>query len=102
MTPEQYLVYDKEISREITDLRKRLWAYRAEADKANPPDRTRQATAEDIVCGAIIWHEGDPHDGGDYWHVVDEVLRPSDSYKAYCADDGCRYGLSNAYVEETK
>ncbi len=67
------------------------------------PQNLRPATAEDIKVGARIWYDGS--DGLDspsepyYCRVVEEVLHPNDPWKAYCADDGCRYGLDGAMVE---
>jgi len=57
----------------------------------------RPAEPKDIVEGAVILHQNG--DNGPFERVVDEVLRPSDPWKAYCADDGCRYGLDDAWVE---
>ena len=33
-----------------------------------------------------------------YRKKIEEVLHPSDPWKAFCADDGCRYGLQDLYV----
>jgi len=62
----------------------------------------RPATAADIVEGAIIWYprwEEDEDDDVRSWRRVEEVYYPSDQWKAYCADCGCRYGLDGAFVE---
>ena len=59
--------------------------------------RLRKATNEDIVYGNIIWYkEGD---NGPFWKIVEETLNPNDNWKAFIAEDGCRYGLYDAYVE---
>ena len=65
--------------------------------KAAPfPEHLRPATALDVQPGNILYYlVGE----GSYWQIVDEVLRPSDAYKAYVAEDGCRYGLEDAFVE---
>ena len=42
------------------------------------------------------WYCGD--NGEIYWHQIEEVLRPNDPWKAFSADDGCRYGYENHYV----
>lgn len=62
------------------------------------PDNYRMAKPSDIVPGAFIWYdECAYHDV--LRKLVDEVLNPSDMWKAYCASDGCRYGLDGAFVE---
>jgi len=73
-----------------------------EALAAALPDRLRPAEPKDIIIGAVIWYpEWAKWDGGRGWNVVDEVYRPDDQWKAYCAHDGCRYGLDGAFVECT-
>lgn len=57
----------------------------------------RAAAPRDIFVGNIILYAHD--DAGDrFWAEVCEVLRPNDQWKAYVADDGCRYGLDGAHV----
>lgn len=57
----------------------------------------RPAEAEDVQVGAVIWYEVR---ADRYVPVlVEEVINPNDPYKAYTADDGCRYGLDGAMVE---
>lgn len=102
MTPQEYVKYENEIYEQINALRKKVSDAREEAEKAKPPKNRRQATPEDITAGSIIWHEREEEYGDDYWNVVEEVLRPSDPFKAYCADDGCRYGLDGAYIGRTR
>lgn len=63
-----------------------------------PMDNRRPATAKDIVEGNFIWHQRSEEHGGDYFHIIEEVLHPNDDFKAYISD-GCRYGLHKAYVE---
>ena len=58
----------------------------------------RPATAADIVEGAIIWYMVDV----PYWKHIEYVSYPSDLYKGFTAEDGCRYGLEDAYVEIKK
>lgn len=71
-----------------------------DAETAKPPKNLRPATARDIVEDAIIWYPKRASDGdGCCWHLVYEVLRPSDEWKAYSDQHGCRYGLSGAFVE---
>lgn len=74
-------------------------AYFAAIAAPLPPHR-RPASPSDIVEGAIIWYPGWGEDEGiANWKLVSEVLRPNDPWKAFCAEDGCRYGLDGAYVE---
>lgn len=68
-----------------------------EAENAKPPKKLVKAQAKDIVEGNVIWYP--EWDGDRVWNIVEEVLRPSDDWKAYCAQDGCRYGLDGAFVE---
>ena len=75
------------------------------ANAAKLPNKLRPAEANDVIEGAVIWYpewktkESDPDGDSRGWNIVDEVLFPSDEWKAYCAHDGCRYGLDGAYVE---
>jgi hypothetical protein len=57
----------------------------------------RRAEAKDVVLGAEFILEGDD---GLCIKKVDEVLRPNDEWKAFSADDGCRYGLDGLWVIE--
>lgn len=69
-----------------------------ESENAEPPKNLRPATADDVKVGAIFWYvEDEP-----YWNVVQEVLHPNDPWKAYEAQDGGRYGLDGAMVEDDK
>jgi len=70
-----------------------------EVAKSVTMEQLRPATASDIVEGAVLFGKGDY---GMYCHTVDEVYYPSDDWKGYCADDGCRYGLWNTYVTKEK
>lgn len=56
----------------------------------------RKATSADITEGNIVFLIGD----GNEMHrmTIDEVLHPNDDFKAFCADDGCRYGLHDLWV----
>ena len=70
------------------------------ADLAKLPKRLRQAEEKDIIVGAVIWYpEWEMEDDSRCWNIVEEVLRPSSLWKAYCAHDGSRYGLDGAFVE---
>lgn len=60
----------------------------------------RQATELDIVVGKVVYIIGD--DNIMYRKVIEEVLTPSDPWKAFSADDGCRYGLDDLYVLKKK
>ena len=72
-------------------------------DAVRLPSNLRPATAEDIKVGALIWYDAsdslDSTSEPYYCMVVEEVLRPNDPWKAYSAEDGCRYGLDGAMVE---
>lgn len=60
----------------------------------------RQATELDIVVGNVVYIVGD--DDILYRKEIEEVLSPSDPWKAFCAEDGCRYGLDDLYVVKKK
>lgn len=98
MKPEIYTQKERLAYEQIEKLKSDLLIARIEADNSPPPERKRPATPEDIRVGAVIWHVMDREDGGDYWHIIKEVQYPDDLFKAYIADDGCRYGLDRAYV----
>jgi len=56
----------------------------------------RKATPKDIFEGNIVYLVGD----GSNLHkqVIEEVINPEDDFKAYVADDGCRYGLHDLWI----
>lgn len=97
MTPKQYQAIQAEQIKIIDHARMIILKARQKANKSPFPKNVRPAEPKDIIEGAIIWHKND--DDYFYWNIVDEVLRPSDPFKAYCADDGCRYGLDCAFIE---
>lgn len=97
MTPEEYLRIEAKQRAIIKAAVAEIDKAREAADKAKPPkDKLRKARAEDIRPGLLVWH--DNGDYGWFWHVVREPLHYGDAFKAYCADDGCRYGLDGAWV----
>lgn len=59
----------------------------------------RKAIPTDVVEGVTVFLIGD--DNLFYMLTIEEVLRPSDMHKGFCADDGCRYGLDGLYVLNT-
>ena len=54
----------------------------------------RKATPDDIVKGNIVFVIGDEM----HRKTIEEVYRPDDDWKAFCAEDGCRYGLYDLWV----
>jgi len=56
----------------------------------------RKATPEDIIEGNIVFLIGDGNEM--YKKTIEEVYRPDDNWKAFCAEDGCRYGLYDLWV----
>ena len=101
MTPAEYIKIEKEQQGIIAAATARIADARALAQISPPPVHRRAAKASDIVEGAIIWHEREEQYGGDFWQIVESPLRYGDRFKAYEADDGCRYGLQGAYVEDS-
>jgi len=107
MTPREYVQIEKQERRVIAACERRIAAAYRSAKGAPLPDRTRLAKASDIRVGAVIWYPERVFVAGAYtsvrsvfWNVVREVLSPGDRFKAYVADDGCRYGLDGAEVEK--
>ena len=54
--------------------------------------KLRRAFPEDITIGNIIVYPA-TEISEEFTKFVIEVLRPSDNWKAFSAEDGCRYGL---------
>lgn len=100
MTPEEYMKIADEQGAIIEKAERAIQAAREKAERAKPPKNLVPAHASDIKAGAIIWHEHE--DYGWYWHVVDQERHYGDPFKAYVADDGCRYGLNGAWVSKGK
>lgn len=98
MTPEEY----KKIAENQLEIIKqaKLTMFNAlnMADKCSLPKNIRRAKPYDIQKGNIIWHTNG--DDGYFWQIISEVLNPNDKFKAYLAEDGCRYGLDDAYIEK--
>lgn len=97
MNPSEYLKVRDEQRAIIEAADAVIFNAAAAARECPIPANLRPATPSDIVEGAIIWHKNG--DDGDFWNIVEEVLRPDDPFKAYYSEDGCRYGLDEAYVE---
>lgn len=93
---EKYLEINNFQSAVIEQARQIIRNAHEMADKCPPPKKHRPAVASDIVEGAIIWNEYG--DEGHYWNIVSKPLHYGDPFKAYMADDGCRYGLDGAYI----
>lgn len=99
-TPAEYWEIKMKLEAEISQLRQRINNALAEAEGAELPIPIRFATPEDITPGTVIWHlHGDY---GPFWNIVEEVINPNDQWKAYYGEDGCRYGLDDAWVEEVE
>jgi len=99
MTPKFFLKLRKR-QQFIIDICNTTIASGYELAKECPlPQRLRQATPEDITVGQILWYDDKYWTG---WKAVEEVLHPSDRWKAYVAEDGCRYGLDGAMIELDK
>jgi hypothetical protein len=99
MTPSEYIKIETEQRAIIEKAEAIIADAREKADKAKPPkSELRKCRPEDIQPGLIVWHDREAKHGGWYWHIVDEPLHYGDDFKAYVADDGCRYGLSGAWV----
>lgn len=96
MTGEQFLELRAELQSQIDDLQKQIErAY----GKIHIPaiSKLRPATAADIVEGNVIYY---PQKPTPYFQIIDSVHFPHDDFKAYTAEDGCRYGLDGAFVRK--
>jgi hypothetical protein len=101
MTPKQYLELKRQKVSEIAALWDEIEEAWMESNRTPPPENLRPAEARDIVLGAMIWYNVGPDDYYPTewgWYEVEEVLRPSDDWKAFTAG-GCRRGLYGAFVE---
>ena len=96
MTPQQYQAIAQEQEAIIEAARMKIAAARREAESCPAPENLRPATAEDVVLGAVIWKP--KWDGKRKWSIVEDVGYPDDAWKAW-TDDGCCYGLHEAFVE---
>jgi len=99
MIPKEYLAVKSQQDAVIAVARRIIEEAYDEAHKSKMPKNVRPATSKDIIEGNIIWHQREAKYGAPYWNIIEDVIRPNDLFKAYCADDGCRYGLDGAYVE---
>lgn len=96
MTASEFLDLRAELSVAIRHLEDAI-------DKAHeqveipPVEKLRRATSSDVVVGAVFYYRVNEHD--PYWQIVDRVQYPDDDFKAYVAEDRCRYGLHEAWVE---
>ena len=99
MSIKEYLVIKKEQEAIIERAEALIYTAREKADKEKFPKKKRPATAEDIKIGSVIWHYQKREYGGSFWIIVEEPLHYGDTCKEYIADDGCRYGLDEAYID---
>jgi len=106
MTPEEYIKIEQEQRKIINKANDIIAAALRKAEKSKLPKDLRPAAPRDMVEGAIIWHKDFDVDeeGGFYrcWNIIETVQYPNDAFKAYTAEDGCRYGLQGAYVRKEK
>lgn len=96
MTPHQFHKIEREQNAIISAAHRTIANARDAVDPKPPKSQLRRAEASDIREGLIVWH--DNGDEGWFWHTVCELRHHGDDFKAYVADDGCRYGLNGAWV----
>ena len=100
MTPKAFVKIQRRLERVISDASNAIETARDQV-VIPPIEKLRPATADDIKEGAVIFHRQLLNDYvGWYWHIISEVRYPNDDFKAYVAEDGCRYGLNEAFVEK--
>lgn len=97
MTPQEFIQARRKQNEIIDACMHVIYIYQLDAEKCPIPERLRPAVAGDIVEGAVIWYKHG--DDGPFWQIVSQVHCPGDAFKAYTAEDGCRYGLDDAFVE---
>lgn len=95
----------KEFLKERRKLRRQLAATH---EKINALDidfpgegNLREAEPKDIRVGRVIW-QLDCDIGVPMWQIIEEIRDPRDDFKAFVAEDGCRYGLHDCWVEAGK
>lgn len=97
MTAKEFLVMRAERAAIIDKLEDEI--NEAEGQVTIPPiEQLRPAIADDVVEGAVFYYGvggADP-----FWQIALSVQYPDDAFKAYVAEDGCRYGLHDAWVEK--
>jgi len=96
MTPKQYQDIARREKKIIDEARTKIHDAFCLAETCPLPRNLRPTKAKDIIKGAIIWHK--IGDNEHFWQIIKEV-NINDSFRAYCAEDGCRYDLDNAYIE---
>lgn len=96
MTPEQFVKERKPLLCQAEWIRKSIQHMETIAENCEFPKYFRPATPEDIIVENVIWYQGG--DDGIFWQIIEEVYRSCDNFKAYCGEDGCRYGLDGAFV----
>jgi hypothetical protein len=97
VSPREFLKIEAEQKKIIRKAEREIEKARRLAGRCPPPANRRRADVADVRPGRVIWH--DDGDAGWFWNVVEEVISPGDEFKAYVADDGCRYGMFRAFVE---
>ncbi len=97
ITPEYYRDEKDRVEKHYMQELERILALQERVKMPNIQE-TREATPRDIVLNNIIFYY--EQDGEQYWKIIKEIISPNDSFKAYCAEDGCRYGLDGARVRK--
>lgn len=98
ITPSEYLREESRIGSKIQELNLYLENLHEKAQEFKMhKSKLRPVLPSDIFGGNVIYYF-DKEDVSSFWNVVEEVLYPSDDFKAYVYN-GCRYGLLGAYVE---
>jgi len=90
-----YITKQKEIQGEISILKDTI-GHLYDMIEIPDIDKLRPATAEDVVVGAVFYY---PLKSMPYFQIIESVRYPDDDWKAYVAEDGCRYGLHGAYCD---
>ena len=96
MIPQEYTKIRREHSEIIEEAYRKISEARESALRCEIPQNMRKATSRDIVEGNILWY---PDPDRNCWALIDDVHNPSDRFKAFSDDDGCRRGLDGAFVE---
>ena len=95
MSPEEFVKIREEHFKDILKIKNKIKKLKELVD--NSPKNLIPATSNDIKVGNVIWLDGD---NGLVWMIIEEVLKPTDMFKAFIAEDGCRYGLDSCYISK--
>jgi hypothetical protein len=90
MTPEQWYHKLKQIEAQRADHDGKMHGCSFPSKR-----KLRAAHRGDIKVGQVFYYSEKIE---PYWMIVEEILNVDSEFKAFVAHDGCRYGISGAFV----